>query len=248
MYSEGVERQTKELAGGFLAATAALALFAWLSTQVFRNSTIVFDAAVRDGLHAWASPALTAFFRFITEFGSEKALVPIGAFVVWRLVAAGRKRAAILFTVAAAGGEALDFMLKLLFRRQRPEVFFGLTAPETFSFPSGHAMLSACFYGVLAALVAPRMSTPAKRAVVWAAAAAAAALIGASRVYLGVHYPSDVAAGYAAAVVWVFSVREGYRMWMRRVTAATTPVLPDTDDRAQSRSGRPPTPSPETRA
>ena len=92
-------------------------------------------------------------------FGSELFLVPFGAFVVWRLAAAGRRHAAILFSVAAAGGEALDYPLKLLFRRERPEVFFGLTAPHTYSFPSGHAMLSACFFGVLAALLTTRMAS-----------------------------------------------------------------------------------------
>jgi membrane-associated phospholipid phosphatase len=226
-----VERQTKELIGGFFAAAASLALFAWLSTQVFRNSTIAFDAAVRDGLHEWASPVLTMFFRVVTQFGSERVLVPVGAVVVWRLIAAGRRRAAIVFVVAAAGAEALDFTLKVLFRRQRPAVFFGLTAPATYSFPSGHAMLSACFYGVLAALIAPRMASVAGRAAVWAAAAAAAVLIGTSRIYLGVHYPSDVIAGYAAAIVWVFSVRAGYRMWLRRATALSTMAVPDTPSR-----------------
>jgi undecaprenyl-diphosphatase len=144
-------------------------------------------------------------------------------------MAAGRKRAAIVFLIAAAGGEALDATLKVLFRRARPEVFFGYTAPSTYSFPSGHAMLSACFYGVLAAVIAQRLESRAQRAAVWIAAAVTAATIGLSRIYLGVHYPSDVLAGYAAAIVWVFSVREGYRMWLRRANAERATALPDTD-------------------
>jgi undecaprenyl-diphosphatase len=211
-----LRRENTELIAGFLAATSALLIFAWLSTQVFRNSAIAFDAAVRDGVHEWATPALTVFFRVVTQFGSEVILVPLGGIVVWRLAAAGRRHAAILFVVAAAGSEALDFMLKQLFRRTRPEVFFGLTAPATYSFPSGHAMVSVCFYGALAALVAPRLKTRGQRAALWTAAAVAALLIGFSRIYLGVHYPSDIVAGYAAAVVWVFSVRAGYRIWRRR--------------------------------
>jgi undecaprenyl-diphosphatase len=219
-----VQRWSKELIAGFLAATAALVLFAWLATQVFRQSTIEFDAAVRAQVHAWASPALTSFFRVLTLFGSERILVPLGAVVVWRLAAAGRKRAAILFVVAALGGEALENILKLLFRRERPEALFGYLAPSTYSFPSGHAMISVTFYGVLAALIAPQLATSSARAAVWAAATAAAALIGVSRVYLGVHHPSDVLAGYAAAVVWVLSVRVGYGMWQRRATKAVRNV------------------------
>jgi undecaprenyl-diphosphatase len=214
---------------GFAGASAALVVFAWLADQVFHGATIQFDAAVRNGIHSFASPALTWFFRFVTEFGSEKFLVPFGAFVVWRLAAAGRRHAAMLFAVAAAGAEALDFLLKLLFHRARPQVFFGLTAPGTYSFPSGHSMLSACFFGVLAALTTMRMASYARKLSVWAAAAIATLLIGLSRVYLGVHYPSDVLAGYAAAVIWVLSVRAGYAVWLRRrAPAGPSRAAPDT--------------------
>jgi undecaprenyl-diphosphatase len=243
-----MERQTRELTGGFLAAVGSLLLFAWLATEVFRKSTVAFDAAVRDGVHAWASPGLTAFFRTVTMFGSHLFLVPLGAVVIWRLAAAGRKRAAIVFLIAAAGGEALDSTLKVLFRRPRPEVFFGYTAPSTYSFPSGHAMLSACFYGVLAAMITQRLESRGQRAATWAAAATAAVVIGVSRIYLGVHYPSDVVAGYAAAIVWVFSVREGYRMWLRRANAERATALPDTDVPGQSRPETPPIPTRDIRA
>src|SRR5205085_1063195 len=125
---------------------------------------------VRNAVHGFASPGLTWFFRVVTQFGSELFLVPFGLFVVWRLTAAGRRHAAMLFAVAAAGAEALNFLLKLLFRRARPEVFFGLTAPGSYSFPSGHSMLSACFFGVLAAVIAMRMASYPQKLAVWAAA------------------------------------------------------------------------------
>jgi membrane-associated phospholipid phosphatase len=211
-----VDREKQDLLAGFAAAVTALFLFTWLATQVFRQTAITFDATVRNGLHAWASPSLTWFFRGVTQLGSELFLVPLGALTVWRLAAAGRRHAAVLFVIAAAGGEALDYTLKLLFRRTRPEVFFGLTEPSSYSFPSGHSMLSACFYGVLAAVITPKLPSLAQRAAVWTGAAALALLIGSSRIYLGVHYPSDVVAGYAAAIVWVFSVRTGYKVWLKR--------------------------------
>lgn len=231
-----MERHKLDLIAGFVGAAAALLIFGWLANQVFHHATIRFDSAVRDGIHSFASPALTRFFRIVTEFGSEKFLVPFGAFAVWRLAAAGRRRAAILISVAAAGAEALDFILKLVFRRTRPAVFFGLTAPHSYSFPSGHSMLSACFFGVLAAIVTARISSWTQRAAVWVLAGSATLLIGLSRIYLGVHYPSDVLAGYCAAVIWVASVRAGYDVWLRRSAANASPstAAPDTAARARS--------------
>jgi undecaprenyl-diphosphatase len=235
-----VGKENRDLFAGFAGAAAALVVFGWLANQVFHGATIHFDAVVRDAIHSFASPALTWFFRVATEFGSEIFLVPFGAFVVWRLASAGRRHAAVLFAAAAAGAEALDYLLKLLFHRTRPAVFFGLTAPGTYSFPSGHSMLSACFFGVLAALATARMASYAQKLAVWAAAAIATLLIGLSRVYLGVHYPSDVLAGYAAAVIWVVSVRAGYAVWLRRrPTAGPSRLAPDTAGLARSRHDAP---------
>ena len=215
-YSGNVEKSSRELIAGYVAAAAALLLFGWLARDVLRHQTIRFDEFVRGGLHGLASPGLTAFFRAITWMGSELFLVPFGALMVGWLAAAGRRHAAALLVLAALGGELLDQILKLAFRRGRPDAFFGYPLPPSYSFPSGHAMSSVCFFGVLAALLTVRMASRAKRAVTWAAAAFIALVIGMSRIYLGVHYPSDVVAGYCAAVIWVAAVRVGYVMWLRR--------------------------------
>jgi undecaprenyl-diphosphatase len=211
-----VEKQNRDLIAGFAGAAGALLLFGWLAQQVMRHATLRFDNAIRDGLHALASPHLTLAFRGITYLGSELFLVPFVAVVAWRLVKAGRRYAAGLLVLATAGGEVLDTVLKLIFRRTRPAVFFGLTEPDTYSFPSGHSMLSACVFGVTAAILTARMSSRRKRVAIWVAAAVLTLTIGLSRIYLGVHYPSDVLAGYAAAVIWVTAVRAGYGVWLRR--------------------------------
>lgn len=198
-------------------------LFAWLAEHVVRRQTIEFDAAIRGWLHGLASPPLTVAFRAITFCGSVYALIPFGAVLVWWLWRNGRRTAAALYVVAVAGGEALMGVLKLLFHRPRPPVFFGLAEPSSYSFPSGHAMLSACFFGVAAAILAARTGARARRFWMWAGAATASLLIGISRIYLGMHYPSDVLAGYAAAVIWVAAVRLEYEARARRRRAASGP-------------------------
>src|SRR5262249_18612156 len=95
-----------------------------------------------------------------------------------------------------------DLALKYAFHRPRPPVFFG-AQPHSYSFPSGHALCSFCFYAVLAGLIAARTRSLALRIAVAALAAVLVIAIGLSRVYLGMHYPSDGLGGYLAASVWV---------------------------------------------
>jgi undecaprenyl-diphosphatase len=213
-------REDRALLWGFAAAAAALALFAWLAREILAGQALRFDAAVRQGLHSLASPLLTRAMRGITLLGSEVILAPLGALVTWQLVRIGRRHAAVLFVTAAFGGEALNSILKLVFHRHRPEPFFGYTLPTSFSFPSGHSMVSVCFFGVLAAILTARWERRSRRLAAWISAVVLALAIGASRIYLGVHYPSDVVAGYLAAVIWIGAVRAGYVYWLRRRTVA----------------------------
>jgi undecaprenyl-diphosphatase len=115
------------------------------------------------------------------------------------------RRAAVWLGVAMAGSLLLDLTLKYLYHRARPTAYFG-TAPHSYSFPSGHALCSFCFYGVMAGLLSARIKSLPLQILTWLAAAALVIAIGLSRIYLGVHYPSDVLAGYLAATVWVGTV------------------------------------------
>jgi undecaprenyl-diphosphatase len=200
-----------------LVTVLALILFVWLAREVTRGDAMRLDTPIRNAVHARSSPPLTGMMRGVSLIGSEVVLVPIGVILVWRLVAAKRRRAAVVFGVAALGAEALDQIMKLLFYRPRPEPFFGLASPITHSFPSGHAMVSCCFFGVLAMILAAREPSRARRISIFAAAAILVALMGFSRVYLGFHYPTDVLAGYAAAVVWLAVVRAVLMAFKRKV-------------------------------
>jgi undecaprenyl-diphosphatase len=198
-----------------LVAALALIPFLWLAREVTRGDALRLDTPIRNAVHARSSPALTAMMRGASLLGSEAGLVPLGVIVVWRLVAAKRRRAAVVFAAAALGAEALDQIMKLLFHRPRPEPFFGLVSPVTHSFPSGHAMESCCFFGVLAMILAAREPSGARKISIFAAAALLVALMGFSRVYLGYHYPTDVLAGYAAAVIWLAVVRTVYLVFTK---------------------------------
>jgi undecaprenyl-diphosphatase len=169
---------------------------------------MAFDMAGREAIHRHASAPLTEAMWGITMLGSTAVLAPVGllVFAVW--LRRGRRRAAYLFAIAMAGAIMLDITLKEVFRRPRPSAaFFGFALPSTYSFPSGHALVSLCFYGALVAL-----GVRGHRVAAWLGALALVALIGFSRIYLGVHYPTDVIGGYAAACAWLLTVRSAARM------------------------------------
>jgi undecaprenyl-diphosphatase len=214
-----------------LIAALALILFAWLAREVTRGDALRLDTPIRNAVHARSSPPLTAMMRGVSLLGSEVILVPLGVILVWWLVAVKRRRAAVVFAVAALGAEALDQIMKLLFHRPRPEPFFGLASPVTHSFPSGHAMVSCCYFGVLAVILAARGApwapSRARRISIFAGAALLVALMGFSRVYLGFHYPTDVLAGYAAAVVWLAGVAQALRPVASRRIRTPADVAPN---------------------
>jgi undecaprenyl-diphosphatase len=187
-------------------AIAALVLFVWLFNEVLHSGTEHFDLWIRLGVHAHASPALTKFFRAVTNWGSWMVLLPSTLFITVILAWNKRYGEMRLLLITMGGALVLDNVLKLLVHRPRPTPFFA-AKPLTYSFPSGHSLISFCFYGLLAGLLTMHLKKREWRAVVWVLAAALIALIGMSRIYLGVHWPSDVLAGYAAATVWMGAVR-----------------------------------------
>lgn len=161
-----------------------------------------FDAFVRMEVHRLASPILTEVMQVISFMGSRIALAILLLMAVYLLCHFHRGRAAVLMVITMAGSSGLSVVLKSIFHRPRPDAFFG-AIPNSYSFPSGHALNSLCFYGTIAAIVLMYVRKPLARWGIWLAAALIIGMIGFSRVYLGVHYPSDVIAGYCAGIVWV---------------------------------------------
>ena len=182
-------------------AVLALLLFSWIATEVREGDTARFDLSVRMWVHQFFAPGLTHWMALVSQLGATgiavALLVALAAFLVvpWR-------RAAVWLIITMAGALVLDVGLKYGFHRPRPAPFYG-PLPHSYSFPSGHAVFSFCFYAVLAGLINDRVRSLALRIVIWIVAALLILAIGFSRIYLGVHYASDVIAGYLAAALWV---------------------------------------------
>jgi undecaprenyl-diphosphatase len=197
---------------GLGVAVLALFLLGWLADEMLEGETLAFDLRIRAAVHALASPHLTHVFVLVSTFGGPGVLGPLGAVLI--AVFAWRRwwRGALLLAVSLGGAGLLDTALKYAFHRTRPAAFFGYPAPASYSFPSGHALFSFCFFTTGAALLAPRLRSPALRRLVWIVAALAVLAVGFSRIYLGVHYPSDVLAGYAAGLLWSTAIMVGDRV------------------------------------
>lgn len=193
------------LAAALILAAGALVVFGWIAEEVAEGDAKQFDAAVRNAIHSHANPALTEAMQLFSFLGSVGWLIGLGLVVVFLSLYFRRQRLAGFFVIATIGASVLDSVLKLAFHRARPVAFYG-TSPSSFSFPSGHALGAFCFYGILAAVFARRIAGRKSRILIWTAAAILVGMIGISRIYLGVHYPSDVIAGYLAGGVWVTAV------------------------------------------
>ena len=187
-------------------AVIALALFGWIAEEVLEADTLRFDFAVRNAIHSQSFPLATTWMLRITRLGNWYVILPAAVLLAVFLVIKHRSHEARLLAVAMVGAVILDTVLKLTFQRVRPAPYFGLDAPRTYSFPSGHALITFCFVGFLAGVITLHLDAKWLRATVWALAAVVIILVGLSRVYLGVHYPSDVIAGYAAALAWMSAV------------------------------------------
>lgn len=201
---------------GLLAAAAALMLFAWIGGEVREGETLALDERIRGMVHQVAAPPLTALMRAASRYGGPSALVPAGLVMALAFLLKGWPRGALLVIVALAGAGLLNGLLKLYFGRVRPDPFFDYPLPGSPSFPSGHALYAASVFGGLAALLSARLRNHLHRILVWTVAIGLAGLIGLSRVYLGVHYPSDVLAGFAVGVIWVAAVALGDRLARHR--------------------------------
>jgi undecaprenyl-diphosphatase len=195
-----------------LVIAAALFAFFRIASEMLEGDTTALDRAILVGLRAPAEPAipigphwLPEAMTNLTALGSMTVLPLVTLAVVFYLMLARRRRTALFLLLATSGGIVLGALLKLAFARPRPALVPHLVDVTSSSFPSGHAADSAIVYLTLAALLARSVPERGPRLYVIAVAILLTLSIGVSRVYLGVHWPSDVVAGWSIGAAWALA-------------------------------------------
>ena len=201
-------REPVVLLAGFIVVAAAWG-FIEVADQVLEGDTHDFDKWAIAATRSPDNPSLPIGPEWLRELGRDAtALGGVGWLTFFTLVAAGylwldnKPRLMILLGLSSLGGLVLTTSLKHFISRPRPEADFYLSHVYTSSFPSGHSMLSAVIYLTTGALLAAAASHVRLKIYVLSIAMLLTLIVGASRVYLGVHYPTDVLAGWMAGAAW----------------------------------------------
>lgn len=183
----------------FMAVTVLVAGFVHLTDEVIEGSTLHLDQAVLLGIHQVHSPWLDALVASTTDIGGLIGVVILTLLAVGLLCLARKYRAVVQLLIGVGGAGLMNVLLKNMFERARPDLWQWLVHESSYSFPSGHAMASSALaMSVVLILWHTRWR--------WGAVAAAAlytVYVGLTRLYLGVHYPSDISAAWIISAAWV---------------------------------------------
>jgi undecaprenyl-diphosphatase len=200
----------------FLAVFVPFILFGKLAEEVLEGKGLPFDEPILRWFHTLATPARDQWVVALTNSGGPSSMIIAEAVAVAALLFCRKWREAEFLAVSGGGAALLNVCAKLVFSRQRPQLWETIVTESSFSFPSGHSIGSMSFALALSLLAWPtRWRWP-----VAIGAMSFAVAIGLTRLYLGVHYPSDVAAGWCAAFAWVGGIYAMQR-WRSRSAAAS---------------------------
>jgi undecaprenyl-diphosphatase len=184
-------------------AVLAAAGFGLVALLVGRGRIASFDSSLISWIQGWENAGLTSVMKGLSWFGTTLPTTIFSILIALFLYFVLRHRwEVILFIVVMAGSTLLNHILKAAFRRERPDLH-RLAEEASYAFPSGHAMASFALYGIVAYLLWRHIGSFAGRIILIAVCAAMFLGIGISRIYLGVHYPSDVIGGYLASGLWL---------------------------------------------
>ena len=200
---------------GLFLAVATAVVFEFIEDKVFSTGDVrLADARAQLLARRIVSPRMTVIMQTISLFGTLPAMVSLSLAVIAGLLKVKSHRRLYAFVATMAGGSILNGLLKLYYHRARPDS--PLVLAHGYSFPSGHSMGAMCFFGSLAYVIYFTMERRhVGRLLAGLACGLAVLAIGASRIYLGVHYFTDVVAGYAAGLCWMAVCFSGVEAWVR---------------------------------
>jgi len=216
---------------GLLIAAFSLWGFYEIAEEVLERETQSIDTRILLTIRQWHTPLLDRVMVVMTNIGNPSVLLVasllLAAFLLWR-----KQRAeTVTLAIAAVGALGLNTVLKELFARSRPELWQRTVDVNFYSFPSGHAMMSVVVFGIIGYLLATHL--PRWRIVIATGTVLLVCAIGFSRLYFGVHWPTDIVAGYSAGIVWLVACVLSLEIWKRRYQP-----IPTTTERVLSASSR----------
>jgi membrane-associated phospholipid phosphatase len=217
---------TLHIAIGLVVCLLAAWLFAALLDSVREHDVLVYrDQAIANWFHSNATPFGDRVFVIISAIGSPLAMAVLFGAAVLYLWRANERTLLVAWVLSYIGGTVLDGAMKMVVRRPRPEFAARFLHYQSWSFPSGHSMGSLIGFSMLAYTIirVRRIESTRAKVAIWTAATIMIVLVGYSRIYLGVHYLSDVVAGYTLGVLWLAVCFTGLELVRRRAELRRAP-------------------------
>jgi membrane-associated phospholipid phosphatase len=187
--------------GGLTLCLFILFIVAKLSDEVLEKEAFTFDKSFLLWLHQFSNPTLDQIMLKITQLGNPNVVIIVATLTLCLLIWKQYYQEAKFFLFACLGASILTTGMKLFFAKPRPQLWTHLISETSFSFPSGHALGSIVLYGFITYLL--RYFYPKFSQVIYFLGLIIIVLIGLSRLYLGVHWPTDIMAGYGVGFLWL---------------------------------------------
>jgi undecaprenyl-diphosphatase len=189
--------------GGVVIAAISFWFFKEQAERVIAGRADRYDDIIMDTIHRIDNPPMHTVMEAVTQLGTHAAIGTAAGLTALAMLRKGRKHDALTVVVSTGGAMAINTILKNLYQRQRPqELARRIKLPKSHSFPSGHSLLSAATYPIVAHHLVQDES-PATQALAHSVVALTILSVGFSRLYFGVHFPSDVLGGFAAGFGWL---------------------------------------------
>ncbi len=212
---------------GLGGALLLLYLFSELTEDLLRNEFSNFDNNFELWIHSFANPVFDTMFNFFTSVGGIPGICILTvisfAYLCWKR----HFYSAIILVLAVGGGLLINVVLKELFRRPRPDLWQKTYAePTSFSFPSGHSTLSLCFFGIMIWIIFHLLKSQRLKIGLTVLLVFIILVIGLSRIYFGVHYPTDVIGGYLSGGFWLALLVSGDAIFTRIHLPRSREIIP----------------------